>query len=131
MENKGYENLKEELINSLKDEKLKYDEDIIDKALEYANYIYKDSKRYRGESTLSHAIHVACIVAKLKIGVEAVYAAILHEVTKHIGYNFEDLKEIVGEEVANLVKDAGAEILVAGSYIINAENYFEAIKSLK
>ena len=37
----------------------------------------------------------------------------------------------INSETANLVKDAGAEILVAGSYIINAENYFEAIKSLK
>ena len=124
MESKGYENLKEELLKTLEDEKLKYDENAIDKALEYADYIYKDSKRYRGESTLSHAVHVACIVAKLKIGIEAVYAAILHEVTKHNGYKFETLKEKMGEEVATLVRDASGLYLLNydGQQEIEAEN---------
>ena len=37
----------------------------------------------------------------------------------------------VNSETAHLVKDAGADILVAGSAIINAENFKDAINTLK
>ena len=37
----------------------------------------------------------------------------------------------INADTAEAAKEAGADILVAGSYIINAENYFEAIKNLK
>lgn len=37
----------------------------------------------------------------------------------------------INSETADSAKEAGADILVAGSYIINAENYSEAIKKLK
>ena len=37
----------------------------------------------------------------------------------------------INSETANSVKDAGANILVSGSYIINSENYSEAVSKLK
>lgn len=37
----------------------------------------------------------------------------------------------INADTAGVAKEAGADILVAGSYIINAENYSEAIKNLK
>ena len=124
MSDKEIKNSLEELKIVLKEEKLEYDEVELKKAVDYALNLYQDSKRYKGETTFSHAIHVACIVARLKIGIEPVYAAILHEVTKFKGYSYNSLKEIMGEEIATLVKDASKLYLLNydGQQEVEAEN---------
>lgn len=57
------------------------------------------------------------------------------ELKKYINENNLDiLIEVDGGinlDTSMAAKEAGADILVAGSYIINSENYFEAIKNLK
>ena len=124
MEKAEVNKLIEELTSILDQEKMKYSKEVLNKAVEYSLNLYKDTKRYKGETTFSHAVHVACIVAKLKIGIEPVYAAILHETPKFEGYNFEELKEIMGEEVATLVKDASKLYLLNydGQQSLEAEN---------
>lgn len=118
------ENVCTELINVLREEKLKYDAKKLEYAFEYARKIYKDTKRYKGETTFSHAIHVACIVARLKIGIEPVYAAVLHETPKFEEYNYEDIEKNISSEVAILVKDASKLYLLNydGQEAIEAEN---------
>lgn len=37
----------------------------------------------------------------------------------------------INGETAEKAKDAGADVLVAGSYILNSENFKEAISNLK
>ena len=121
---KEVEKLYLELIQVLNDEKIVYNEETLKTAIDYALKIYTDSKRYKGETTFSHAMHVAQIVAKLKIGIEAVYAAVLHEVPKFDNYNYDNLKELMGEEIANLVKDASKLYLLNydGQESVEAEN---------
>lgn len=118
------ERLQKELIEVLTEEKIKYDAKKLNKAIEFASNIYGDTKRYKGETTISHAIHVAEIVAKLKIGAEPVYAAVLHEVTKYKEYKYEELEKLMGEEVATLVKDASKLYLLNydGQQAVEAEN---------
>lgn len=118
------EKLCEALIDKLHEEKLKYDAKKLKFAFEYAIKIYGDSKRYKGETTFAHAVHVAEIVAGLKIGIEPVYAAILHEVTKFKEYKYEELEKNMGEEVATLVKDASKLYLLNydGQQEVEAEN---------
>jgi len=114
----------ESLIEKLHDEKIKYDQKKLKFAFDYALEIYKDTKRYKGETTFSHAVHVAEIVAGLKIGIEPVYAAICHEVTKFKEYKYADIEKNLGEEVATLVKDASKLYLLNydGQQEIEAEN---------
>ena len=121
---KEVENICEDLIDKLHEEKLKYDAAKLKYAFDYAIKIYGDTKRYKGETTFAHAVHVAEIVAGLKIGVEPVYAAILHEVTKFKEYKYEDIEKNMGEEVATLVKDASKLYLLNydGQQEIEAEN---------
>jgi len=121
---KEIENICKSLIDKLDEEKLKYDMKKLKFAFDYALKIYGDSKRYKGETTFSHAVHVAEIVAGLKIGIEPVYAAILHEVTKFKEYKYEELEKNMGEEVAVLVKDASKLYLLNydGQQEIEAEN---------
>jgi len=118
------EKICEGLIDKLRENKLKYDVKKLKFAFEYALKIYGDTKRYKGETTFAHAVHVAEIVATLKIGIEAVYAAILHEVTKFKEYKYEDIEKNMGEEVATLVKDASKLYLLNydGQQEFEAEN---------
>ena len=59
----------------------------------------------------------------------------IKELKKYINENNLDLDiEVDGginDETAKLAIDAGADILVVGSYIINAENPKEAMKKIK
>lgn len=121
---KELEKICESLIDKLRENKLKYDAKKLRFAFEYALKIYGDTKRYKGETTFSHAVHVAEIVATLKIGIEPVYAAILHEVTKFKEYKYEEIEKNLGEEVATLVKDASKLYLLNydGQQEIEAEN---------
>ena len=114
----------ENLIDKLRDQRIKYDAKKLKFAFEYALEIYKDTKRYKGETTFTHAVHVAEIVATLKIGIEPVYAAILHEVTKFKEYKYEAVEKNMGQEVATLVKDASKLYLLNydGQQEIEAEN---------
>ena len=124
MENKEIEKLSQELITILKDEKIEFEPNLLEKITKYGANVYGDSKRYKGETTFSHCMHVACIIAKLKIGIEPVYAAILHEVPKFSGYSYESLKYEIGEEIATLVKDASKLYLLNydGQQAVEAEN---------
>ena len=118
------EELIKQLTETLDKEKLKYDINVINECVEYADKIYGDSKRHKGELTLDHSIKVATIVAGLKIGINPVYAAIMHEVTKFDKYKHEELQMIFGEDVAEMVKDASKLYLLNynGQEKIEAEN---------
>ena len=87
-------------------ENIPYELTTLKRIFDYANKIYGDTKRYKGESTFSHAVHVACIVTALKIGVNAVYAAVLHECPKFEAFDKKQFEELFGEDVATLVEDS-------------------------
>ena len=118
------QNLVEELLNTLDREKVKYDKDIVYQCVEYADKIYGDSKRHKGESTLDHSIKVATIVAGLKIGINPVYAAIMHEVTKFAKYNKDEMDILFGKDVSEMVSDSSKLYLLNynGQEKLEAEN---------
>lgn len=95
-----------ELIDVLNEQKIKFDPVLLKRIFDYTESVYKDTKRYRGESTFSHCVHVAQITAKLKIGIAPVYATILHEVPKFKEYDNKKMEQDFGAEVAGLVKDS-------------------------
>ena len=114
----------DELFNTLDKEKLRYDKDTINKCVEYAIKIYGDSKRHQGETTIDHSIKVATIVAGLKIGINPVYAAIMHEITKFEKYNKEEVDAKFGVDVSDMITDASKLYLLNynGQEKLEAEN---------
>lgn len=122
--NKEQDKVCAELIDTLNLEKIKFDSVKLKNAIDLALSIYKENKRHSGETTFMHAIQVAIIVAKLKIGIDPVYAAILHEIPKFEGYDYDTLVKIMGEEVAVLVRDASKLYLLNydGQQEVEAEN---------
>ena len=56
----------------------------------------------------------------------------LYEIRKKYHYNFKiEVDGGINEKTARTVIDAGANILVAGSYIINSDNFKDAIKKIR
>ena len=95
-----------ELMGVLDEQKIQFDPILLKRIFDYTQEIYKDTKRYKGESTFSHCVHVAELVAKLKIGIDPVYASILHEVPKFKEYSYKKIEQDFGHEIAELVKDS-------------------------
>lgn len=118
------EKLVQELVEVLDKEKVKYDINMIKQSVEYADKIYENSKRHKGETTLVHSIKVAIIVAGLKIGINPVYAAIMHEVTKFDKYNPEEVEMLFGDDISEMVKDCKKLYLLnySGQEKVEAEN---------
>ncbi len=115
-----------ELKEKIESEKMSYDKAFLNKCIEYAKKIYGDSKRHKGETTFSHSMKIATIISTLKIGIEGVYAGILHEVHKFKdnGYNEKEFVELFGVEVSRLVIDSGKLTLLnyTGQEEVEAEN---------
>ena len=118
------DNLVENLIECLERENIKYDKSILDKCVNYARDVYDGALRHKGETTLSHSLKVAGIVACLKIGINPVYASIMHEVTKFKKYNEEEFFSMFGDDIAGMVKDFSKLYLLNynGQEEIEAEN---------
>lgn len=126
VDNKDYMDLLLKLEETIKSEKMQYDKKYLEKCISYAKKIYGDKRRHEGETTLVHSINVATIISTLKIGIEAVYAGILHEVHKFkdSGYIEKEFIDLFGIEVASLVIDAGKLTLLnyTGQEDVEAEN---------
>ena len=77
--------------------------DIINKAYNYALKQHKGMKRKNGEDYIIHPLSVATIVEELKVDSTTVVAALVHETIAHGSSSVEELKELFGEDVSNIV----------------------------
>ena len=95
------------MIGKLKEKIKEYYQDAdlstIDKAYSLALNAHKEQKRVSGEDYISHPISVAYILADLQLDIATITAGILHDVIEDTPYSFDDVKNIIGEEVAILV----------------------------
>ncbi len=80
------------------------DKKLIRAAFDMAVDAHKNQRRNSGEAYVFHPIAVAKIVAS-EIGLDAtsIVAALLHDVVEDTPYTLEDIKQMFGETVANIV----------------------------
>nr|WP_315034090.1 bifunctional (p)ppGpp synthetase/guanosine-3',5'-bis(diphosphate) 3'-pyrophosphohydrolase [uncultured Lachnoanaerobaculum sp.] len=76
---------------------------MISKAYELAKKAHNDQKRKSGEPYIIHPICVAIILAELELDKETIAAGLLHDVIEDTAISFEELSNIFGVDVANLV----------------------------
>ena len=86
----------------LSDEKIKYDEEMLKKVINFCEVEYKDKKK-AGKPMLEHVIGVAKIVATLRIDDVSIYASLLHGILKCENVDIKKLKEMFGDEVVDIV----------------------------
>jgi len=93
------ENLLEEIHNINQD----YDLNFIGKALDFAQKAHQKQKRKSGETYITHPVNVAYILAQLNMDSRVIAAGLLHDIVEDTGNSKEDLIDIFGEEIADLV----------------------------
>ena len=76
---------------------------MIAKAYELAKKAHNDQKRKSGEPYIIHPICVAIILAELELDKETIAAGLLHDVIEDTVISFDELADIFGIDVANLV----------------------------
>ncbi|MDE4965744.1 HD domain-containing protein, partial [Francisella tularensis] len=57
-----------------------------------------------GEPSFTHPVAVACILAELRMDVDTIIADLLHDVVEDTEYTVDDISNIFGKKVAQLVE---------------------------
>ena len=93
-----------ELLNDYLNTKHRKKVEIITKAFNFANQAHKGIKRRSGEPYIMHPIAVASIVCN-EIGLvsTSLCAALLHDVVEDTDYTVEDIENIFGPKIAQIV----------------------------
>ncbi|MDD4759851.1 MAG: RelA/SpoT family protein [Bacteroidaceae bacterium] len=79
--------------------------DIITRAFNFAKQAHKGVRRLSGEPYIMHPIAVAQIVcAEIGMGSTSICAALLHDVEEDTDYTYEDIRNLFGEKIANIVE---------------------------
>ena len=78
--------------------------DIITKAFNFARQAHKGVRRLAGEPYIMHPIAVAQIVCEeMGLGSTSIVSALLHDVVEDTDYTVEDIENIFGSKVAQIV----------------------------
>ena len=94
----------QELLNDYLHTKHRKRVEIITKAFNFANQAHKGIKRRSGEPYIMHPIAVAQIVCnEIGLGSTSICAALLHDVVEDTVYTVEDIENIFGPKIAQIV----------------------------
>ena len=78
--------------------------EIITKAFHFANHAHKGVERASGEPYILHPLAVARIVCKeMGLGSTSICSALLHDVVEDTDYTTEDIQNVFGDKVAQIV----------------------------
>ncbi len=103
--------------------------DIITKAFNFAKQAHKGVRRRSGEPYILHPIAVAQIACgEIGLGSTSICAALLHDVEEDTDYTNEDLSNLFGQKVANIVE--GVTKISGGIFGDRASLQAETFKKL-
>ena len=81
----------------------KADISLVEKAYVYSAKVHQGQVRLSGEPYLSHPLEVANILADMKLDVESIAAALLHDVIEDTHATQADIQEMFGPGIAHIV----------------------------
>lgn len=94
----------QELINDYLGTKHRKKVEIITKAFNFANQAHKGAKRRSGEPYIMHPLEVAKIVCnEIGLGSTSICSALLHDVVEDTDYTVEDIENLFGPKIAQIV----------------------------
>ena len=98
--NDAYEKLINDYLNSRHRKKV----DLIGKAFNFARQAHKGVRRLSGEPYIMHPIAVAQIVcSEIGLGSTSICAALLHDVVEDTDFTVEDIENMFGPNIAQIV----------------------------
>ena len=112
-----------DVITKKKEVTRRVDTKLIMKAYNYANELHKDQKRSSGEPYIIHPINVAYILAEIGLDESTISSALLHDVVEDTEATNEDIINIFGKEIAEMV--AGVTKLSSMQFATVEENQVE------
>ncbi len=92
-----------DILDKIDDYNPEGDTDVIDRAYIYSARVHEGQVRLSGEPYLSHPLEVASILADMRLDVESIAAALLHDVIEDTPATREDIEEMFGPGVAHIV----------------------------
>jgi GTP pyrophosphokinase len=103
--------------------------EIITKAFNFAKHAHKGVKRLSGEPYIMHPLAVARIVCtEMGLGSTSICSALLHDVVEDTDYTAEDIENIFGPKIAQIV--GGLTKISGGIFGENASAQAENFKKL-
>lgn len=93
----------EDVITNTKKNNRKSDSKLIKKAYEYAKAHHGDQLRKSGEPYIIHPVQVAYILSTLGLDDSTICAALLHDTVEDTDITKQDLAQVFGQEIAELV----------------------------
>ena len=95
----GISEILEEILRSYPE-----DQELIRRAFEFSLEKHEGQKRKSGEPYVMHTLSVAKILSDLNMDAVTVSAGLLHDVLEDTDTTYEELRELFGEEIANIVE---------------------------
>ena len=77
--------------------------DAIERAYAFSAEVHKGQRRASGEAYLTHPLHVASIIAEMRLDVPSIVTGLLHDTVEDTLATLEQVTELFGPEVAGLV----------------------------
>ncbi|MCD7721508.1 MAG: RelA/SpoT family protein [Prevotellaceae bacterium] len=103
--------------------------ELITRAFNFANHAHKGVRRLSGEPYIMHPLAVAQIVCEeIGLGSTSICAALLHDVVEDTDYSVEDIQNIFGEKIAQIVD--GLTKISGGIFGEKASAQAESFKKL-
>ncbi len=125
MINEAYERLVSDYLKSRHRKKV----DIIAKAFNFARQAHKGVRRLSGEPYIMHPIAVAQIVcSEIGLGSTSICSALLHDVVEDTDYTVEDIENMFGSKIAQIVD--GLTKISGGIFGVQASAQAENFKKL-
>ena len=118
----------QDIISKKKSISRKVDAKFIMKAYNYALEKHGDQKRNSGEPYIVHPLQVAYTLAEMGLDEETIAAALLHDVVEDTEATNEDIINLFGEEVAEMV--AGVTKLSTMKFASVEENQVENYRKM-
>lgn len=92
------------ILDRVKEYDPKADFDLIAKAYNYAVIAHGEQKRKSGEPYIIHPVEVALILTEIEMDSASICAALLHDVIEDTTFDYKNLEQEFGEEIAMLVE---------------------------
>ncbi len=93
-----------DILDKIYDYNPEADVSLIDRAYIYSARVHEGQVRLSGEPYLSHPLEVANILADMKLDIESIAAALLHDVIEDTPATKEDIEKLFGKGVAHIVE---------------------------
>lgn len=94
---------REDIINQISSYDLTFNKTLVNKAIDYAIHYHGKQTRESGDPYYYHPLHVALIIAQMKLDTVSVITALLHDTVEDTELTLSDIEREFGKEVATLV----------------------------